>query len=86
MAGIEETEQVIAFIKKFAEVLMDAKADGSIDILDAMKGLSLISPLTSAVSGAYLIPVEMKDLTGEEAEKLIKELQEAVLAIITAIG
>lgn len=86
MAGIKETEEVIAFIKALAETIQEAKADGSIDIFDAMRAIKLMLPLTHAAQDAIKIKEEMKDLDKAEIETLLAEMQVAVFAIIKAIS
>ena len=86
MAGIKETQEVIEFIKVLAETIIEAKADGSIDMFDAMKGIKLIMPVTHAAKDAIKIKEEMKDLDKEEIEILLAEMQAAVFAVMKAIS
>ena len=86
MAGIKETEEVIAFIQALAETIQEAKADGTIDIFDAMRAIKLMLPMTHAAQDAIKIKEELKDLDKAEIETLLAEMQVAVFAIIKAIS
>ena len=85
MEGINETEDVINFVKDLAGVIKDAKADGKLDIFDAVKALKLAPAVAMAVKGASLIGAELADLSGEEKDQLVKDLKDCVIALIDAL-
>ncbi len=85
MAGIEETKEVIRFVQVLAETIKVAKADGSIDIFDAMSAISLISPLAAAGKGILEIKEELKDLDKEEVQELLAMMQDAVAQFVEAL-
>lgn len=83
--GITETQEVIALVKSIAGLIKDAKADGKMDIFDAMKAFTLTPDLVSAIQGSDKIDDEMADLTGEEKDFLLAELKTAVFALVEAL-
>lgn len=85
MAGIKETQEVIAFVKILSETIEDAKAGGSIDIFDIVKAIRLISPLTAAVNDSDKIDDELKDLDRDEIQQLLASMQEAITALVRAL-
>jgi len=85
MAGIEETKEVIRFVQILAETIEVAKADGSIDIFDAMSAISLISPLAAAGKGISEVKAELKDLDKEEVQELLALMQDAVAQLVQAL-
>jgi hypothetical protein len=85
MAGITETKEVIKFVQVLAETITEAKADGSVDIFDAMNAISLISPLAAAGKGILEIKEELKDLDKEEVQELLALMQDAVSQLIQAL-
>jgi diadenosine tetraphosphate (Ap4A) HIT family hydrolase len=85
MAGITETKEVIKFVQVLAETITEAKADGSIDIFDAMNAISLISPLAAAGKGILEIKEELKDLDKEEVQELLAIMQDAVSQLVQAL-
>lgn len=85
MTGIEETKDVIEFVKDLATVIGEAKADGRLDILDAVKALKLAPSLTAAIKGADQIRAELSDLSGEEKDQLLTGLKEAIFKLVEAL-
>lgn len=85
MAGITETKEVIQFIQTLAETIEKSKADGSIDIFDAMNAIALISPLAAAGKGILEIKEELKDLDKEEVQELLALMQDAVSQLIQSL-
>ena len=85
MEGIEETKEIIAFIQVLAETIRDVKADGKLDIFDAVKALKLAPSFTAAVRGSVNIKLELADLTGEEKDVLINDIKDAMFHIIEAL-
>jgi len=85
MAGITETKEVIKFVQVLAETITEAKADGSIDIFDAMNAISLLSPLAAAGKGILEIKEELKDLDKEEVQELLAMMQDAVSQLVEAL-
>lgn len=83
--GIKETEDAIAFVKDLSEIIREAKADGKIDLFDAVKALKIAPSLVAAVKGAENIDNELSDLTGEETDVLLRELKDAVFSLIEAV-
>lgn len=83
--GIEESEDVIRFIGELAGAIDAAKADGKLDIFDAVKALSLGPSAMAAVKGAGSIRDELGDLSGEEKDKLIGDLKEAIFKLVGAL-
>jgi len=86
MAGITETQEVISFVKILAETIKEAKADGSVDIFDAMKALRLVSPLAAAGKDIMKVREEMKDLDKEEIQELLASMQDAVTDLVSALS
>ena len=85
MPGISETEDVITFVKDLAGVIKDARADGKLDIFDAVKALKLAPAVAIAVKGASFISAELADLSAEEKDELVKDLKECINALIDAM-
>jgi len=85
MAGITETKEVIKFVQVLAETITEAKADGSIDIFDAMNAISLLTPLAAAGKGILEIKEELKDLDKEEVQELLAMMQDAVSQLVEAL-
>jgi len=85
MEGIEETKEIIAFIQVLAETIRDVKADGKLDIFDAVKALKLAPSFTAAVRGSVNIKLELADLTGEEKDVLINDIKDAMFHLIEAL-
>jgi len=85
MAGITETKEVIKFVQVLAETITEAKADGSIDIFDAMNAISLLTPLAAAGKGILEIKEELKDLDKEEVQELLAMMQDAVSQLVQAL-
>jgi len=86
MEGIEETKEVIAFIQVLAETIREVKADGKLDIFDAVKALKLAPAFTAAVRGSTNIRLELADLTGEEKDILINDIKDAMFHLIEALS
>ena len=85
MEGIEETKEIIAFIQVLAETIREVKADGKLDIFDAVKALKLAPSFTAAVRGSVNIKLELADLTGEEKDVLINDIKDAMFHLIEAL-
>ena len=83
--GIEETEDVIHFIGELASAIENAKADGKLDIFDAVKVLTLGPAAVAAVKGSANIKKELADLNGEEKDKLISDFKEAIFKLVGAL-
>lgn len=83
--GIQETLDVIEFVNHLATSLEEAKADGVINIFDAVKLITLIPSATSAVRGSGEIRAEFGDLTGEERDMLLTAFKDAVFKLVGAL-
>lgn len=83
--GVTETMEVIGLVKNIAESIKDAKADGKLDIFDAMKAFTLAPDVLTAIKGADKIDDEMADLTGEEKDLLLAELKNCVFKLVEAL-
>lgn len=83
--GITETMEVIGLVKNIAESIKNAKADGKLDIFDAMKAFTLAPEIMAAISGADKIDDEIADLNGEEKDLLLAELKECVFKLVEAL-
>ncbi len=85
MAGIKETLEVVALVDKSADMIIAAKADGSIDWKDLAKLGPVIAALKAAVDGGNLLVVELKDLDAAETEALFAATTAAVTKLVGAI-
>jgi hypothetical protein len=85
MTGIDETMDLINFVEDMAKVIREAKADGKLDMFDAIKVLKLAPSFTAAMRGSDKIKEELADLTGEERDMLLAKLKEAMFLLIEAV-
>ncbi len=81
MAGIKETLELLQGIK---DLVMDGKqvmADGAITLADlpvAIQLLTQLNDLNQAVQGLSDVPMEVKDLSPDEANQLVAKVLEIV--------
>jgi len=85
MAGIKETLEVVALVDKTADLVMAAKADGSIDWRDLPKLGPEVAALKDALAGAQGIAAELADLDKDEVIKLYEASAAAVFKLAKAI-
>ena len=83
--GIEETLEVIQFVKDLATSIDSAKADGNLNIFDLVHILKISPSLMTAVRGSGDIKLELNDLNGEEKEIVLKAVQEASFKLVEAL-
>lgn len=86
MKGIKETQEAIGLVKNIADTIKDAKADGKLDIFDAMKALTIAPGLMAAINGSGDIDDELADLNGEEKDILLNDLKEAIFKLVEALA
>lgn len=82
--GIENTYDIIEFISELAKTFKEANQDGSIDLMDALKEISLLPSLVAAIKGADEIKAELLDLNGEEKDLLLVGIKEAIYQLVEA--
>lgn len=85
MPGIKETQDVLALAKHLGVAVSQARADGSINFLDAPIVMQLITPLRTAIEGSQNVPVELLDLDKAEAQALAGQSIDAVWTLVRAI-
>jgi hypothetical protein len=85
MEGIEESKEIIAFVKVLAQTIGEAKADAKLDMFDAIRALKIAPSFALAVSGSGKVKLELADLTGEEKDLLINDIKDALFSLIEAL-
>ena len=83
--GINETVEIIDFIKKLGETISNINKDGKVDIFDAVEAIQLTPYLYSAIHGSDHIKEELMDLDAKEKDFLIQEMKDAILIFIKSI-
>ncbi len=68
--GIKETKELIKFIIEFGEAVDASLVDGKIDFGDISNLVAAMLAAGPALTGANLIPAELKDLDQAEALEL----------------
>lgn len=83
--GILEIQDVIIFVEDLAKVIKEAKADGKLDIFDAVKLITVVPSMVAAAKGSDQIKAEIGDLNGEELEAVLDGIKDALFALISAL-
>lgn len=90
MADIKETLDVLTAAENILSDVADAYADGSLSVFEEIKVALKDAPsLVAAISGASLIPSELKDLSPEELKALADkglEVANAALKLFSILG
>ncbi len=80
--GIKETKELVKALGEIITIGLKAMADGKINIMDIPLIFSLIKSLGDAVEGVQKVPVEIKDLSAEEAQELGNYVLQVILSSI----
>jgi len=83
--GINETLEVVQFVKDLATAIDLAKADGALNVFDLVHVLKISPALLLAVRGSGDVKLELNDLNGEEKEIVLKAVQEAIFKLVEAL-
>lgn len=83
--GIKQSLEVIALVDETADLIVAAKADGTINWKDLKLLGSAVVSLREALAGAQTIPQELDDLNKDEVIELYKAASSAVLKLALAI-
>ncbi len=81
----KESKEVVAFISGLASAIADAKSDGIVDWTDARFAVPLANLATDAVKGSDGIIEELKNITGEDMDALVKDMVSAITALVYAV-
>lgn len=71
MADVKDVLEVVAFLKKVGETVVDVTADGKVNILDLPKLAPLWAPARDAMEGLQNALVQIKDIDAAEAKVLL---------------
>lgn len=87
MAGIKETIELLDLVEQSGVAAKAAMADGKIDWRDALnkETRDLLPKLQAAVAGGNLVPLELKDIDGAEAQALYTKLVGVVTIWVSVI-
>lgn len=76
MKGIEETKDALKFIIGFGEAIDKSLEDGKIGYADLFNFAPVMMDAGAAFSGIDQVPGELKDLSKEERDELVKFVEE----------
>lgn len=84
--GIDETMEVLEAIQAQADAIIEACADGKINLLDIKYLFGIIGESKAALMNAKTIPLELKDLDEDEIKILYEEIINLGIKVIEAFG
>lgn len=79
---VKESNEMLDLAEGLVKVLLDAKADGTINWLDMPKFAPLLPLANRALSGSEKIVDEFLDLDGEEATALAERAMNIIILLI----
>jgi hypothetical protein len=84
--GIDETMEVLEAIESQANAIIEACADGKLNLLDIKYLFGIIGESKAALMNAKTIPLELKDLDEDEIKILYEEIINLGIKVIEAFG
>lgn len=83
---IKNTLEVFDTLDALAKAVLDAKADGKVNYLDAPKLGPVVSAALKAVDGSELVVPELKELDEKEIATIVVRANAAIKALVVALG
>jgi hypothetical protein len=73
--NVKETSEMLSFLTKLTNAGVKALADGEVTFTDGLLILGPLKAAGSAIKDAKLIPSELTDLSAEELDQLVLQVQ-----------
>jgi len=86
LIGIKNSQEIILFIHELAKTFKEANQNGSIDLLDALKSISLMPYFLNAIKDSDQILDELMNLSEHEKDTLLLSLKKAICELIKAFS
>lgn len=82
----KETAEVIILLNSVAGIIKEAKADGKVDIYDAIRALKITPEAYASFKDIQKVPEELVKMSGEEKDAIIMAFIEAGKNIAEAVA